>query len=54
MSKVDLGVFFYGHRYAGGTGSYIISQQTDEIGTNGFFTTLKMVRVGSSERYPNN
>ena len=53
MSKVDIGCFFYGRLYAGATGSYIVSQQTDEIGLNGFFTTLKLVRVGSSERYPN-
>ena len=52
MSKVDLGCLFYGKLYAGATGSYVISQQVDEIGLNGFFTTLKLVRVGSSERYP--
>lgn len=52
MSKIDIGVIFYGRPYAGGTGSYIVTQQTDEIGLNGFFTTLKLVRVGSSERYP--
>ena len=52
MSKVDLGCLFYGKLYAGATGSYIVTQQTDEVGLNGFFTTLKLVRVGSSERYP--
>lgn len=53
MSKVDLGCLFYGRLYAGGTGSFVITSQTDSIGTDGFYTTLKMVRVGSSERYPN-
>lgn len=52
MSKVDLGCLFYGKLYAGATGSYVVTQQTDEVGLNGFFTTLKLVRVGSSERYP--
>lgn len=52
MSKVDLGCLFYGKLYAGATGSYIVTQQTDSIDTNGFYTTLKLVRVGSSERYP--
>ena len=53
MSKIDLGVLFYGKLYAGATGSYIVTQQTDNIDTKGFYTTLKLVRVGSSERYPN-
>ena len=53
MSKIDIGCFFYGKLYAGGTGSYIVTQQTDSIDTQGFYTTLKLVRVGSSERYPN-
>lgn len=52
MSKVDIGCLFYGKLYAGATGSYIITQQTDNIDTSGFYTTLKLVRVGSSERYP--
>lgn len=52
MSKIDIGVIFYGRPYAGGTGSYIVTQQTDNIDTRGFYTTLKLVRVGSSERYP--
>lgn len=52
MSKIDLGCLFYGKLYAGATGSYVVTQQTDEIGLNGFFTTLKLVRVGNSERYP--
>lgn len=53
MSKIDIGCFFYGKLYAGATGSYIVTQQTDNIDTKGFYTTLKLVRVGSSERYPN-
>ena len=53
MSKIDIGCFFYGKLYAGATGSYIVSQQTDSIDFQGFYTTLKLVRVGSSERYPN-
>lgn len=52
MSKIDIGCFFYGKLYAGATGSYIVTQQTDNIDTKGFYTTLKLVRVGSSERYP--
>lgn len=52
MSTLDLGVIFFGKLFSA-TGKYLISQQTDEIGTNGFFSTLKLVRVGSSERYPN-
>lgn len=53
MSKVDIGCFFYGHLLSSGTGNFVISKQVDEIGTNGFFTTLSLIRVGSSERYPN-
>ena len=53
MSNIDIGYFFYGKLWAGGTGKWIITQQTDNIDTSGFFTTLKLVRVGNSERYPN-
>ena len=52
MSKIDIGVIFYGKLHVS-TGSYIITQQTDTIDTSGFYTTLKLVRVGNSERYPN-
>ena len=52
MSNIDIGCFFYGKLFAGGTGKWIITQQTDTIGSDGFFTTLKLVRVGNSERYP--
>lgn len=51
MSKVDIVCLFYGKAYAGATGSYIVTQQTDNIDTSGFYTTLKLVRVGNSERY---
>ena len=53
MSNIDIGCFFYGKLFAGGTGKWIITQQTDTIELDGFFTTLKLVRVGNSERYPN-
>ena len=52
MSKVDLAIWFYG-KLSIHTGQYVISKQVDEIGVNGFYTTLNMVRVSSSERYPN-
>lgn len=51
MSSIDLACLFYGKPHTS-TGKYIITKQVDSIGVGGFFTTLSLIRVGPSERYP--
>ena len=46
MSKVRLKVYFYGKLHTS-SGLYIINKQVDDIGEQGYFTTLNLVRVGS-------
>lgn len=51
MSSIDIGCIFYGKLHSS-TGKYIVTKQVDNIGMDGFYTTLSLVRVGPSERYP--
>lgn len=46
MGKIELNVLFYGNSHIS-SGVYIITEQVDNLGYDGFFTTLKLVRVGS-------
>lgn len=45
MSYVKLNVYFYGQKHIS-SGLYIITQQVDEVGLSGFFTTLSLTRIG--------
>ena len=44
MTKVRVNIYFFGQRYID-SGLYIVSKQTDTIGTSGYFTTLTLIRV---------
>ena len=44
MTHIKLNVYFYGRKHIS-TGTYIITEQDDEVSTSGFFTTLKLIRV---------
>ena len=45
MSYIRVNVYFYGKKYAGGSGVYIVNKQVDEISSAGYKTTLNLVRV---------
>ena len=49
MSYIRVNVYFYGKKYNGGTGLYLITKQVDSISESGYSTTLSLVRVGESE-----
>lgn len=44
MTYVRLNVYFYGQKHAS-SGLYIITQQQDEVGFNGFRTTLTLLKI---------
>lgn len=46
MNYVRLNTYFWGQKYNVGCGLFIITQQVDSIGLNGFTTTLSLTRVG--------
>ncbi len=46
MSKLRLKVYFYGKLHTA-SGLYIINKQVDDIGLEGCYTTLNLVRVGA-------
>ena len=46
MNYVRINTYFWGQKFNGGCGLYIITQQIDEVGFNGFKTTLSLTRVG--------
>lgn len=46
MNYVRLNTYFWGQKYNGGCGLFIITQQQDSVGLNGFTTTLSLTRVG--------
>lgn len=51
MQYVRLNVWFYGHKHSS-SGYYIITSQVDKIdASNGYRSTLKMIRVGNDEDY---
>jgi hypothetical protein len=45
MSYVRVNTLFYGRKYAGGCGTYIITKQEDKIDASGYRTTLSLVRI---------
>ncbi len=49
MSYVRLNTYFWGQKYNAGCGLFIITQQVDNIGLNGFTTTLSLTRVGGDK-----
>lgn len=49
MSKVRLSVLFYGKAHIS-SGEYIINKQVDNIGLDGCWTTLNLVRVGGDTK----
>ena len=46
MSYVRLNTYFWGNKYAAGSGLFIITSQHDQINEQGYRTTLTMTRVG--------
>ena len=44
MGKIELNIILWNPIFSG---VYIITEQVDNLGYDGFFTTLKLVRVGS-------
>jgi len=44
MNYVRLNVYFYGQKHAS-SGLYVITQQQDEVGYNGFRTTLTLLKI---------
>ena len=45
MSYVRVNTLFYGRKYAGGCGTYIITKQEDKIDASGYRTTLSLTRI---------
>lgn len=50
MTYVKLNVWFYGRKHIS-SGYYIITSQTDNIDTSGYFTTLGITRVAGDEGF---
>lgn len=48
MTHIRLNVYFYGRKHLS-SGLYIITKQVDEVGYQGFRTTLSLLRVGKDE-----
>ena len=48
MTYVKINVWFYGHKHIY-SGTYLITGETDSIGTNGYHTTLSLIRVAPDE-----
>ena len=48
MSYLKINVWFYGHKHLY-SGVYLITGETDDIGTNGYHTTLSLIRVQGDE-----
>jgi hypothetical protein len=48
MQYVKLNVWFYGNKHIS-SGYYIITAQEDSIGTSGYKTTLKLLRVAADD-----
>ena len=48
MRYIRLNVFFWGHKHIS-SGLYIITEQQDEVGMQGFRTTLQLLRVDGAE-----
>lgn len=54
MSHVRVNMYFYGRKYAYGSGLYIITEHVDNIDSSGFRTTLQLTRVGGDREYQSN
>lgn len=48
MTYVKLNVLFYGKKHIS-SGYYVVTEQTDSIDSNGFRTTLKLLRIKGDE-----
>ena len=48
MSHVRLNVYFYGRKHLS-SGLYIVTKQVDNVGEQGFRTTLSLLRVGKAD-----
>ena len=48
MNYVKINVWFYGHKHLT-SGYYLITGETDDIGMNGYHTTLSLIRVSADE-----
>ena len=48
MTHIKLNVYFYGRKHIS-SGIYVVTQQTDSIGFDGFKTTLRLLRVDKEE-----
>jgi len=48
MTHVKLNVLFYGRKHIS-SGIYVVTEQTDSIGFDGFKTTLKLLRIDKEE-----
>jgi hypothetical protein len=48
MAYVKVNVYFYGHKHIS-SGLYIITRQEDTIDSNGYKTTLSLMRVSGDE-----
>ena len=46
MTYVKVNVWFAGGQKHISSGTYIITQQTDNINSNGYTTTLQLLRIG--------
>lgn len=48
MTHVKINVYFYGRKHIS-SGVYVVTEQTDSIGFDGFKTTLKLLRIDNQE-----
>ena len=48
MTHVRLNVYFYGRKHIS-SGVYVVTEQTDNVGFEGFKTTLKLLRIDNEE-----
>ena len=49
MNYIKINVWFYGHKSLYGSGYYVITGEEDDIDTNGYHTTLSLIRVSPDE-----
>ena len=50
MNYVKINVWYYGRKHIS-SGVYLISGEEDDIGMNGYNTTLSLIRVGPDEDF---
>ena len=44
MSYIRVNVYYYGRKHIS-SGVYVVTKQEDNVSTNGYFTTLSLLRV---------